>query len=310
MISIIMPTCCRGGNGLLKRAIESVLNQTYRDFEFIIVDDGSVDETEHVVHSYKDPRIRYIRHRTRSGIPAKRVNEGIRLARGEFVAFQFDDDVWAPKHLQVTVETLENLPQDYGMVFTLVGRTIVTTGAYDLLGIHFTPENELHDNHIGNNSVLIRMRVLRIIGGYDEDPGMRRLCDWDLWKRVLRASYKIHPIKAVTAYNFASYPDSLDQNVPLEVEYMQNRMSSDRTEYLRSLVIPYDPDNVLTKEAREKGFLLKGDESPGVYFVAWGYKHLIADEETMARLGFRWDDVQVMPQSFLHLLPNGVILRG
>src|SRR6266567_7475011 len=75
-ISVIMPTYCRGDSGLLERAIRSVLRQTFRDFELIIVDDGSRDRTRSVVLGFleADHRIRYIRHEINSGLPALRVN--------------------------------------------------------------------------------------------------------------------------------------------------------------------------------------------------------------------------------------------
>lgn len=98
LVSIVMPTYCRMAEGFLKRCIESVLIQTYTNFEFIIVDDGSTDGSQELIIQYaqKDKRIIYIRHDINCGLAAVRTNEGIMKARGQYVAFIFDDNIWDP----------------------------------------------------------------------------------------------------------------------------------------------------------------------------------------------------------------------
>src|SRR5262245_34007779 len=85
-VSIILPTYCRGANGLVKRSIDSVLNQTFSSFELIVMDDGSTDGTSELVSGYArvDDRVIHIRHESNCGLPALRVNEGLLRARGEF----------------------------------------------------------------------------------------------------------------------------------------------------------------------------------------------------------------------------------
>src|SRR5579862_3105227 len=89
-VSIILPTFCRGDNGLLKTAIDSVLAQTFSSFELIVMDDGSTDSTASVVSEYvkQDDRVIHVRHESNCGLPALRVNEGLLMARGEFCAYQ------------------------------------------------------------------------------------------------------------------------------------------------------------------------------------------------------------------------------
>src|SRR5580698_6663027 len=91
-ISIILPTYCRGDNGLLERAIESVLAQSFSSFELIVMDDGSIDSTEDIISRYvkSDDRVIHVRHDTNCGLPALRVNEGLLLARADICAYQFD----------------------------------------------------------------------------------------------------------------------------------------------------------------------------------------------------------------------------
>ena len=100
-VSIIIPTYNRAC--LLPEAVNSALDQTFQDFELIIVDDGSTDGTEEQVKSFQDHRIRYFRHQTNIGASAAR-NTGIRKAKGEYLAFLDSDDLWMPQKLESQLE--------------------------------------------------------------------------------------------------------------------------------------------------------------------------------------------------------------
>ncbi|MCU0720288.1 MAG: glycosyltransferase, partial [Pirellula sp.] len=104
-VSVILPTYCRGDSGLLHRSIESVLNQTMKNFELIILDDGSTDSSAKVVSKFveRDNRVIHVRYPYNSGLPAVRVNQGLLMARGSYCAYQFDDDQWTPQMLEVLV---------------------------------------------------------------------------------------------------------------------------------------------------------------------------------------------------------------
>jgi glycosyltransferase involved in cell wall biosynthesis len=95
--SVVLPTYNRAG--VLPRAIASVLAQTERDLELIVVDDGSTDETANVVAALSDSRIRYVRNARRDGVSRAR-NRGIELAQSDWVAFQDSDDAWQPHRLE------------------------------------------------------------------------------------------------------------------------------------------------------------------------------------------------------------------
>jgi len=108
-VSVIIPTYNRAN--LLPRAIKSVLNQTFQDFELIIVDDGSTDNTRKVVEEFqrKDQRIKYI-FQENSGGPAKPINTGIKNSKGEYIAILESDDEWLPEKLEKQVEILDKFP--------------------------------------------------------------------------------------------------------------------------------------------------------------------------------------------------------
>lgn len=114
-VSIIIPTYNRGH--VLSRAIQSVLNQTYQDFELIIVDDGSTDHTEKLVKSFASEKIRYIRHAANKGPSAAR-NTGIRSAKGNYIAFQDSDDEWMPDKLEKQIKAFEKAPPEVAIVYT------------------------------------------------------------------------------------------------------------------------------------------------------------------------------------------------
>lgn len=116
-VSVIIPTCNRPE--LVKKAIRSVLNQTYQDFEIIVVDDGIKKRAEEAVKSFTDQRIRYIKHNQNRGGAAAR-NTGIRAAQGEFIAFLDDDDQWLPEKLEIQMEEFINTPAEVGFCFTAV----------------------------------------------------------------------------------------------------------------------------------------------------------------------------------------------
>lgn len=104
LVSVIVPTYNR--SQLLGRALHSVLAQTYPDWECLVIDDASVDETEEVVKRLGDSRIRYLRHDTNRGASATR-NTGIAEARGEHLAFLDSDDEWLPEKLEKQLAVLE-----------------------------------------------------------------------------------------------------------------------------------------------------------------------------------------------------------
>jgi glycosyltransferase involved in cell wall biosynthesis len=114
-VSVVLPTYNRAP--LLGRSIRSVLEQSYTDFELVVVDDGSTDETEGVVKAFDDPRVRYVALGRNAGAAAAR-NAGIRLARGRFLAFQDSDDEWAASKLAKQMSVFGRGPGSLGVVYS------------------------------------------------------------------------------------------------------------------------------------------------------------------------------------------------
>lgn len=184
-VTVILPTFNRAH--LVGRAIRSVLAQTYRDFELIIVDDGSTDNTEKFVHSLGDPRIRFIRHaRTRGGSAAR--NTGIKVARGKYIAFQDSDAEWLPRKLERQMAVFERDGQNrLGLV--LCDRIVVGPEGEQILKprVHrLTYENLLYPaaHGVGTEVFLLKRDLAAPELYFDER--LPALQDWELMLRVSR----------------------------------------------------------------------------------------------------------------------------
>jgi glycosyltransferase involved in cell wall biosynthesis len=185
-VSVVLPTYRRAKNGMLERSIASVLAQRFEDFELLVMDDGSTDGSYELIERFRqrDPRVVHVRHERNSGIHSVRLNEGIELSRGQYIAFQFDDDCWRENALQALVEESQTHVEPV-VVFGrahFVGQT--WQGTLPTVAVNFVSLSE--QNRIANNSVLIPRAVVDQHGMYDCHIGMRRLCDWDLWLRYVR----------------------------------------------------------------------------------------------------------------------------
>ena len=122
-VSIILPTYNRADR--VGKAIESVLAQTYTDFELLVIDDGSTDETEQVVTGYMDKRVHYYRMEENGG-QSKARNCGMQLAQYDYLAFEDSDDLWRPGKLEIQMETMQGAGQDVGMAVSYTHLTLPT----------------------------------------------------------------------------------------------------------------------------------------------------------------------------------------
>lgn len=194
LVSVILPTHNRAA--LLPRAIRSVLAQSWENLELIVVDDASSDHTPTVVAGIKDSRLRYIRHQNNRFAAAAR-NSGIQVARGDFIAFQDDDDIWRIDKLERQLDVLTAAPDEVGMNVCGYVRQGVDHSAYvggqaafrrlDWRVIRVMKDSGL----IATPGWLLRREVLqRAGGGFDER--LRTWEDWELWLRIARVCRITH----------------------------------------------------------------------------------------------------------------------
>ena len=158
--SVIIPVY--EGSNVVSRAINSVLSQTYQNFELIIVNDGSTDNTEEVVKAIKDDRIKYFVQENKGQSSAR--NKGIKEATGEYIAFLDADDYWSPSHLSDHVNFLENNP-DYVMSFNRYftvekGKEKLYAWKNNLRGNIYPQLLFIKNNIIGTPCVVVRKNIL------------------------------------------------------------------------------------------------------------------------------------------------------
>jgi len=139
MVSIIMATYNRAHT--IERAVKSVLNQTYKNFELIIIDDGSVDDTLNILKKYEDPRIRIYRHDVNKGVTAAK-NSGLKQIRGEwFTTFDSDDEM-----MPHAIETMMDIPLKFDNTITSVTCNCVEAGSGNFTGIGLTKDGYIDAN--------------------------------------------------------------------------------------------------------------------------------------------------------------------
>jgi glycosyltransferase involved in cell wall biosynthesis len=183
-VSVVIPT--RNRLSHLNRALRSVLTQEDVDLEAIVVDDGSTDETAAMLDAMSDPRVRAIRRRPPHG-PALARNAGVDAARGEWLAFLDDDDLWAPRKLRAQLDAARRARAGFaysGVVHldksrehvVFVGRAPAPVDLERRLLVHNIIPG-------GCSNAIVRREVVEKVGSFDEQ--LAELADWDLWLRVV-----------------------------------------------------------------------------------------------------------------------------
>ena len=182
VVSVILPTSNRVH--LLPRAVQSVLAQSFSDWELMVVDNGSTDGTGALMRRFqeKDRRIRYLTE-VKKGLSRAR-NLGLREAKGEFIAFLDDDDEWLPEKLSRQVAFLESHPE-IGLLYSCAyvkDAKGVAIGLKPSAAPVFTFEELIERNSIPILTVMVRHHCIEKVGGFDNDLALSE--DYDLWLRI------------------------------------------------------------------------------------------------------------------------------
>ena len=217
IVSIIMPTYCRGDNGLLERSISSVIKQRFKEWELIIIDDGSKDSTRDVIEKFmeNDNRIIYIRNEVNSTLPAVRVNQGLFHARGRYIAYQFDDDRWYDDALEVLYKEVIKY-DELVFVYGSARYVNIINNKESILGREFSTSLFKRGNIVPNNAVIHPKELLYLYGSYDCSKEMRRLSDWELWRRWSLKVPMIYVNKIISIVD-AQQPMSLALNYKINI---------------------------------------------------------------------------------------------
>ncbi len=281
-VSVIIPTYNRAH--LIGRAIQSVLDQTYQNFEIIVVDDASTDETEELVKSFSDNRINYVRHQKNKGGSAAR-NTGIRAAKGEFIAFFDSDDEWLVEKLKKQIDKFRMSSKKVGVIYCghcIVGeetQEVVDEVIFSLRGNVFL--NLLKMCITPGSSLVVRRYCFRKAGFFDE--ALPSCQDWDMWIRLSRY------------YEFDFIPEIL-----VKYHLHGTRISTDLNARIQGI------------EAVLKKYRVNLSEYPSIlssHLHGLGRLHCIKGNRKMGRMYF-WKVIELNPfhlRNYLHFLLSTLV---
>lgn len=190
-------TSVYNGEKYLQEAIDSILGQTFKDFEFLIVNDGSTDKTAEILKSYKDVRIKIVNNEKNIGL-TKSLNKGLKLARGKYIARQDADDISLSTRFEEELKFF-----DKNSNVALVGTDYFLINEKDEI-IHrvncFTENSKLKEkllegNQFGHGSIMFKKECIDKVGAYREEFEFAQ--DFDFYLRI------------VEAYDIANIPEPL-----------------------------------------------------------------------------------------------------
>ena len=201
LVTIVLPTYNRATR--LRKALQSCLDQTYRNLEVLVVDDGSTDDTPAVVAEFQrtDPRLRYHRQANRK-LPAA-LNSGFALSRGEYLTWTSDDNAFHRNAIEVMARELDQRP-DVGFVYC--DYEVVDGEGHPLHRVHLRDPEALQEYNCVRCCFLYRRAVYEQVGDYD--ARWLLVEDYDYWLRVSK-SFKMAHLPEVSPYDYTDHQESL-----------------------------------------------------------------------------------------------------
>lgn len=190
-ISVILPAY--NTEAYLGKAIQSLLDQSFRDFELLIINDGSTDKTEDIIRSFSDPRIVYIKNEQNYGL-IDTLNKGIDISRGKYIARMDGDDICLATRFAYQKSMLDQHPGIAAIASTIIfiNKAGEQTGSWDLDKRTIDPQairsKMPYENCIAHPSVMMRSSVLKEM---KYKPGQKNIEDYDLWLRLMIRGYGI-----------------------------------------------------------------------------------------------------------------------
>ena len=233
-ISVIIPVYNRAAT--IRRAVDSVLSQTVKAYEIIVVDDGSTDETPQILNSYGD--LISIITQENQGVSAAR-NRGINRAKGDWIALLDSDDEWLPKKLQYALEFIRLNPQikifQTEEIWVRNGRRVNPKIKHKKLSGNIFKES-LPLCIISPSAVVLKKTLFNELGFFDEDLPVCE--DYDLWLRITKR-YAVGLDERAGIIKYGGHADQLSHSYPVmdiyRIKAMEKHMNDDQ---LRPLVLP------------------------------------------------------------------------
>jgi len=192
LVSVVIPTYNHAR--FLGRALQSVLDQTYTNWEVTVIDNHSSDNTDEVMTSFTDSRITYLKIHNNGVIAASR-NAGIRVAKGDWIAFLDSDDFWYPEKLAFCMKKIES---SYDLVCHGEYWVKVKNGSRQLRKVIYGPESRAtfekllyEGNCISTSAVVVRRQSLLNVSGFNENKQMVTAEDYHLWLNLAKSEVRM-----------------------------------------------------------------------------------------------------------------------
>ena len=218
-VSVVLPVF--NGETYLAQSIDSILAQTYTNWELIIIDDGSTDRTEEIANAYvkKDARIFYYKNPKNMQLP-RSLNRGFAMSVGDYLTWTSDDNIYYPDAFETMVKTLES---DSRLGFVFASCDVIDKDGKKI-DEWIMPENMELRKIVGTNIVgacfMYRRRVYALVGDYN--PALFLAEDFDYWQRIF-ARFKVRPIEKVL-YAYRRHEDNLTSTrSPDEISHIAER---------------------------------------------------------------------------------------
>ena len=223
LISVIMPTHNR--QTIIQTAINSVLKQKYKNFELIIIDDGSTDNTTKTVKKIKDPRIKLLQNKKCQGVSHAR-NKGLKNAKGQYIAYLDSDNTWDPRYLAAMIGAFQKLP-DADAIYG--GQLLYRGEQKNPFAIRYGSYNKSllqNRNYIDLNTFCHKKEVYTKLGGFDEN--LKRYVDWDYILHIAETS-QIYSIPILLShYYYDKAPNTITNNPQLNIHLKQLRQKQEK----------------------------------------------------------------------------------
>ena len=199
LVSVIIPAY--NAASFIAATLKSAINQTFRDFEIIVIDDGSTDETRVIVEWYKEDSGVFLISQQNAGPGAAR-NRGIAVAKGTFIALLDSEDLWEPTYLETMVNFLTRHPETSVVFPDLLyfGKSKFDGKRFQEVyppGAPITFAKLVRGESNICYAATLRREVFDCVGPFDEADAIRGTEDFNLWLRVLHAGYRIEPVMKV-----------------------------------------------------------------------------------------------------------------
>ena len=282
--SVVMPTYNRGNK--IKKTIMSVLNQTFKNFELLIINDGSTDNTEQVINEFDDSRIKHIKSENWGG-PARPRNIGIKYSKGKYVSFLDDDDIWLPNKLEVvhkyTMEFSQFILFCHDESYILNGKILKNNyyGPYDK---NMYESLLFEKNCISTSATTVSRLMLNKVKGFSENKDYISCEDLDLWIRLSQIGEFTHIPKILGEYHVETdKSDNISQSAVLHANAgLQVKLSHLKK---REKLFPNDKKNNYGFGKAFRGSSLKLNR---------GGHYAKSKEHALKSLGYNWKDYKAI----------------